>query len=528
MDLVLRGTIVPLRKTRKRESYDGRVYVRDGRIHAVGKTSEAAPAGFDAARQVDLKSSYIYPGLIDLHSHLGYNTLPLWAHEGEPKPFRHHDIWPQRSSYKPAISWPAWVLAKAAPEALLTYVQVQALAGGTTSIQGWPSANRSPVNRLIRSVEDQDFGGGDPIVVSTLTLDPEELRERALKLAEGRTFIYHCSEGQVGSIVEREFEELARANCLRERMIAIHCNAVGDAAFEQWKVRSELFGDGSPGGVVWSPFSNLWLYGQTTDIPAARRHGLTVCLGTDWGPSGTKNLLGELKVATLWSARQGWGLEAFDLVEMVTSGPGDLLTKAWGTVVGRLQPGALADLVVVARRSDDPFVNLVEAREEEVELVVVDGEPRYGTLDLMTQAGARRTTSVAVGATVRRTVLVEPPDPDDDGGEQLRAWTWQKVLKALDEVRKDPIGAVEKASALTAAAIAGATRAGAPRRGMAPLVLELEMPGGLAEVAGPPPAGHVTQIPQTPSLRHDGNWRAAIKNRGFHEGVLDDLERFYE
>ena len=527
MDLILRATIVPLRKSRERESHDGEVFVRDGRIHAVTKTSEAAPAGFDGARRVDLGSSFLYPGLIDLHSHVGYNALPLWVHEGEPRPFRHHDIWPTRSSYKPAISWPAWVLAQGAPEALLAYVQVRALAGGTTSIQGWPSANRTPVNQLIRRVEDQNFDGGDPIVVSTLTLDAEELRAQAQRLEEGRTFIYHCSEGQVGSIVEREFEDLARTNCLRERMIAIHCNAVGDTQFEQWKVRSDLFGDAAPGAVVWSPFSNLWLYGQTTNIPSARRHGLTVCLGTDWGPSGTKNLLGELKVAQLWSARQGWGLNALDLVEMVTSGPGDLLTRAWGPAVGRLQPGALADLVAVARRADDPFVNLVEAREEDVELVIVDGEPRYGTLDLMSRAGARRTTSVAVGETARRTVLVEPPDPDDQGAEPLRAWTWQKVLKALDDVRKDPIGAVEKASALAAAAIAGTRTLGAPRTGTPPLILELEMPGGLAEVAGPPPAGHVTQIPPTPSLRHDENWRASIKNRGFHAGVLDELDRFY-
>ena len=49
---------------------------------------------------------------------------------------------------------------------------------------------------------------------------------------------------------------------------------------------------------MWSPFSNLWLYGDTTDVSSARRHGLRVCLGSDWTPSGTRNLLGELKVAT--------------------------------------------------------------------------------------------------------------------------------------------------------------------------------------------------------------------------------------
>ena len=52
---------------------------------------------------------------------------------------------------------------------------------------------------------------------------------------------------------------------------------------------------------MWSPFSNLWLYGATTDVAAARARGLRLCLGSDWAPSGTKNLLGELKVADLYN-----------------------------------------------------------------------------------------------------------------------------------------------------------------------------------------------------------------------------------
>ena len=55
------------------------------------------------------------------------------------------------------------------------------------------------------------------------------------------------------------------------------------------------------GSIVWSPFSNLWLYRGTTDVLAARAAGVRICLGADWSPSGSKNLLGELKVADLWN-----------------------------------------------------------------------------------------------------------------------------------------------------------------------------------------------------------------------------------
>ena len=52
---------------------------------------------------------------------------------------------------------------------------------------------------------------------------------------------------------------------------------------------------------MWSPFSNLWLYRGTTDVLAARAAGVRICLGADWSPSGSKNLLGELKVADMWN-----------------------------------------------------------------------------------------------------------------------------------------------------------------------------------------------------------------------------------
>ncbi len=43
------------------------------------------------------------------------------------------------------------------------------------------------------------------------------------------------------------------------------------------------------GSIIWSPLSNLLLYGGTTDIKAARAAGVSIALGSDWSPSGSKN-----------------------------------------------------------------------------------------------------------------------------------------------------------------------------------------------------------------------------------------------
>lgn len=521
MALILAGQVGPMDPADPQASFQGRVFLGDdGLVAAVQPTAQPRPAGFANTPEIDVGNSYIYPGLIDLHSHIGYATLPLWTEPTQETPFLHHNRWPDADSYRPDVIWPSYLVAVGAPEALLVYAQVRALAGGTTAIQGWPSRNRNPVNRLVRNIDDEDLGTGNKTLfrTSTLTLDNDELLNRADHLDDGEGFIYHCGEGQAKSIVTSEFDDLALTNCLRDKLVAIHLTALDEEGFRRWDERARLANDNGPGAVVWSPFSNLWLYGQTTDVLAAAGHNVTVCLGSDWGPSGTKNLLGELKTARLWSDHAALGMSAFELATMVTAAPGDILARCWPTQAGRLVPGAVADVAVMASRDPDPWENLIVAREEDVRLVVVGGEARYGTKALMEACGATRTTSVGIGGGhVRRITLLDPVDTTS-------RWYWSRVIDQIDAVRADPAGAMD-AGLRAMSAIAGKARADMTFGD--PLVLELDMPGRTGVRAGPPPDPASVTVPRAPSLRHDRNWRASIKNRGFHDGILDDLDRFY-
>lgn len=518
----LSGHIVPLRRNAPRQTFPGTVYVDGERVAAVRRASETVPNGFGDVPVVDVGDAFVYPGLLDLHSHIAYNALPLWTHPGQDTPFLHHDIWPNRSSYGPKVSWPAWVHAKGAPESLMTYVQVRALAGGTTTIQGWPSTNRRPANQLVRNADDQTFDDRpDPCRTSTLVLDRSGLRSKAEVLEKGSGFIYHCGEGLDTSIVVREFDDLRATNCLRRNLIAIHLNAVGAAEFDQWAVQARNEGDDGPGTLVWSPFSNLWLYGDTTKVPAARTSDLNVCLGTDWGPSGTKNLLGELKVARLVADDHGWDLDDFDLVEMVTANPGEAMGRLWGRTVGRLQTDALADLAVVARRHDDPWANLVAARDEDVRLTVVGGWALFGTATLLRAAGQRRVSAVSVGGERRRVALTEPADKDLPVAER-RKWFFSRALRNLRAVQDDPVGAV---AAPFAAAGAVPPVVDEPPDDW--LLIDLDMPGDRGATAGPPPAGTVVEFDRLPSLAHDRTWLRSLRDRGFHGGLLDGLAGYY-
>jgi len=499
-------------------AFSGRVWVRDdGTIAAVTRGTAKGPAELRGAPVVDVGHSLVLPGLVDLHNHLAYDTLPLWAEPTRATPWAHHDAWPRAASYAASTTWPAYAFITASPAELLAYVEVKALVGGTTSIQGSPPSNRPRDGWLVRNVDDESFGTGNRnlVLASVLTATPAVLADRANKMRAGSAFVYHCGEGQQGSIVAREYDDAEAAGCLQPRFVAVHATSVPAGRFADWT---------DAGAVAWSPFSNLWLYGQTTDVPAARAAGLSVCLGADWAPSGSKNVLGELKVARIVSDHLGWGLTDEDLARMVTSAPGDVLFRAWGRQVGRLEPGALADLLVLDTTSRaNPYRALVHATEDDVRLVSVAGRPVYGEQPLLTTAlaaagpaGAPQPTTVRVGGREMGLVLTDPTD-----GTTPR--TWDEVVARLEAVRADPKHEIEVAQERASAFGADGLDAGEDLG----LQLALDMPTGVGPVGGLPHDLGQVVVPPLQSLVHDADWLASVHGRGFHGGLLDGLARFY-
>jgi 5-methylthioadenosine/S-adenosylhomocysteine deaminase len=511
MVLVLVGRVVPCSRNDPDAVFAGKVYIDDdGSIEHIAKSNAPAPAGFASAPEIDVGDNFIVPGLIDLHNHIGYNTLPLWAEPSRDEPYLHHDNWPNAPSYQSSITWPSKALAATEPEALLAYVQLRALVGGTTAMQGWPTANRRPV-QVLRNVDDETAGGTsrDLIYTSTLTLKPLDLAKRAQSQRTGAGFIYHCGEGVVGSLVQREFVDCSNAGCLGKTFIGIHCNSLTAQDWARWP-------KADAGAVVWSPFSNLWLYGSTTDIKAAQKQGVSVCIGSDWGPSGTKNIQGEIKVAKLVSEQQGLGLSDRDLVAMITSNPGDALERCWKKAVGRLSKGAFADITVIRAKGQKPvWTQIVESTEAEIALVVVDGVPRYGDPAFMQVTGGP-TAKFKVAGKDRRFAI---PDPEN----LAKAWKWSDITGLLKAVIADPKKALNRAEARMRA------YAGRMDADDAPLLLALDMPSGGGAFAGSI-KDHADKvvIPPLSSLVHDTKFFSDINGRGFHGGLLNGLKGFYQ
>jgi hypothetical protein len=127
------------------------------------------------------------------------------------------------------------------------------------------------------------------------------------------------------------------------------------------------------------------LYGGTANIAAAMAAGVRIGIGSDWSPSGSKNLLGELKVAWL-VAQQIGGVARSDIIAMATRTPAKIL--GWGSMLGTLEPGKRADVIVVNGTSADPYDQLIRAKETDITLVVINGIPRFGQNTFMSELGA--------------------------------------------------------------------------------------------------------------------------------------------
>jgi cytosine/adenosine deaminase-related metal-dependent hydrolase len=359
----------------------GTVYVDGNRIASIVPTGEIPPPGFQDAPVIGTRGT-IYPGLIDLHNHLSYDALTLWQ---VPELFTNRDQWGRHPDYRKLISGPMTVLGKTPGfvEAVVRYVECKCLLGGVTTAQGVALFSNQGIQRYYRGVvrNVEETGEDDLPDAATKISDVEaEDAERFLdRLQNSSCMLLHLSEG-TDERARAHFEALRMADgdwAITPALAGIHCAALEP---DDFRVLAE-----HGGSMVWSPLSNLLLYGQTADVAAAREAGVRIALGSDWSPSGSKSLLGELKVARIVAEEQNIGLSDRELLAMATRNAAEILK--WDGALGSIEAGKRADFTILYGRSTDPYAALLEARETSIALVVIDGVPRVGNERLMGSFG---------------------------------------------------------------------------------------------------------------------------------------------
>ena len=493
--LIIKGRIVTLDK-RSRVIEDGALYVgADEKIAAIRKASEPAPEGFESARVLDTGGS-VYPGLIDLHNHIAYNTLPLWASPTRTEPWGTRDQWPDDPDYKPSISLPANAYAKLAGEATLKYVETKAVIGGTTAIQGSAKVPNYD-GWLVRNVEKETFKKAKKISVrqSVRELEkPADFAKYRKAMDDGYSFIYHLAEGKDPSLIE-EFdggqEEQAAAQApaghpllgpdrgrVREVEPEGHDRLV--AVLEPVALRPHH--PGGQGG-----------RGRAADLPRRR----LVAVG---GQEPARRAQGRRHLQPR-AVRQGASRTSSWSAWPPRTRP---RRSGWQDTLGSLTEGLRADVVVTSTRESDPYRNLITATEKDVEFVAINGYPFYGTRQLMSAAGATHAEPIQVG----------PPPPD------------RARLPGLPRGRHDleagPRGARQRARGPQAPR-AEAQGQPAGRQGGARGAREVPRREGRARQADARDrlAARARRADPRRGLLKD------IERRGFHGGLLDGLRDYY-
>ncbi|HUZ00946.1 MAG TPA: amidohydrolase family protein [Thermomicrobiaceae bacterium] len=342
----------------------------EGGYVLVDSTSIAA-VGAQRPEQVPVieTGGVILPGLIDLHGHPEYNVFAPWE---PPTQYSNRYAWRDSPEYAQVIKQP-WSQLKTIKGTLARYAEVRALVSGVTAIQGASLQYAGKGEALVRNVDLRIFGEhrARSIIDLSSVGDDDRRRLRAQIDAGEVTALYvHLAEG-VDAKSSRELDDLIAADLLTPATIIIHGTALS---------RDQL-GEVRDAGarLVWSPQSNLRLYGRTTLAGDALELGIPLGLGADWLPSGSANLLAELKVARRTLALQGHPMSARRLVSMVTRDAARI--AGLDRYLGRIEPGRPADLLVLERRRDSPWESVVEADASWVELVTIGGNLVYGRTD---------------------------------------------------------------------------------------------------------------------------------------------------
>ncbi len=128
--------------------------------------------------------------------------------------------------------------------------------------------------------------------------------------------------------------------------------------------------------LIWSPRSNISLYGDTARVTTASRLGIEIALGTDWMPSGSMNMLRELKcAASLNETYYGSFFTEEQLWRMVTSSAAAV--TASDDKIGTLAAGKVADISIFAAHGKT-YGAVVAAENKDVAMVMRGGKVLYG------------------------------------------------------------------------------------------------------------------------------------------------------
>ena len=358
---------------------------------AVDDTGHITCVGCDCAvggeTTITCPDGVVSPGLINTHDHITYT-------QNLPYVDTTHERYDDRQQWRKGGNGHTKILsAGSATAAQVSWGELRFLMGGATSIVG--SGGQKGLLRNLDQAANLEGLTKKAVTFDTFPLDDGSGTQRNGDCNYGGTattsdslmaidaYEPHTSEG-IDVFAHNEFLcessasfDIAAPGVSYDLAISKTTMIHGIGLFAQ--DYSTMASNGV--GLIWSPRSNITLYGDTARVSMASRLGINIALGTDWMPSGSMNLLRELKCADSFNRTYlGNYFNDKQMWAMVTSNAAAVAKM--DDVIGVLATGHQADISIFAGHGKD-YRAVIDAAPADVALVMRGGKVLYGDDNLV-------------------------------------------------------------------------------------------------------------------------------------------------
>ncbi len=349
----------------------------DGVILCAACDCSAQPLFADAKR-LECKDGVVSPGLINAHDHITFNQAPPVPARTER--YEHRHDWRRGNNGHTEIRSPA--------TGGVRWSELRNLLAGGTSVNG-----SGGVAGLIRNLDQENNDGNLPslkVQYQTFPLGDSNGTTRAMGcnypeidpesvLNNVSAYTPHVSEG-INVEAQNEFICLSGLD-QSGRVLITNKTAIIHGVGLQPTDYATMAGIGA--SLIWSPRSNIDLYGHTAQVTIAKRSGVRIALGTDWVATGSMNMARELVCADDYNRHfLGGFFSDRDLVDMATINAAEALGS--DAHIGSLRFGRLADIAIFDGSTNRGYRAILDAAPDDVVLVMRGGEVLYGDQAVVT------------------------------------------------------------------------------------------------------------------------------------------------